>query len=115
MKVKNVKLEWNVLYWDINKHRVQTYNILNDKFKYDLYKQIKNKKITNYIELKDYIKRDCMYHYWSKSEYEMSIGPLWCTTLDDLKQFEKVDVYKQIEINLDHIVQYIVNIMKIKF
>lgn len=56
-----------------------------------------------------------MYHYWSKTECEMAIGPLWFNKLEDLEQFEKIDMYRQIEMNLDRIVEYIINTMQIKF
>lgn len=115
MKVKNVKLEWNVLYWNSNKKKVESYNIFNDSIKDDIYKQIKNKKIIDYNELKNYINRWAMYYYWSKTECEMAIGPSWPNRLENLEQFEKVDIYKQIKINLDRIIEYIINTMEIKF
>ncbi len=115
MRVKNIKLEWYVLAWSANQNKVVNYNIFGDSFKNDLYKQLKTKKITNYDELKDYVKKWAMYYYWSKSECEMAIGPLWPDKLQDLDKFEKIDIYRQIEMNLDHIIEYIMNIMEIKF
>lgn len=115
MKVKNVKLIWNVLCWNSNKKKVEDYNIFSDSFKEDVYKQIKNKRITNYKELEEYVKSWTMYHYWSKTECEMAIGPLWPNKLEDLDKFEKIDMYRQIEMNLDHIIQYIIDTMQIKF
>lgn len=115
MKVKNVELKWNVLYWNTNKNKVENYNIFDNDFKNNLYKKIKTKKIISYKDLKDYVVRWAMYHYWSKTECEMAIGPLWPNTVEDLKQFEKIDMYRQIEMNLDHIIQYIIDTMQIKF
>ena len=45
----------------------------------------------------------------------MGIGPLWAKELKDLEKFEKIDMYRQIEMNLDRIVEYIINTMQIKF
>lgn len=115
MKVKNVQLIWNVLYWNTNKNKIDNYNIFNNDFKNDLYKKIKTKKITNYNELKEYVKSWAMYYYWSKTECEMAIGPLWPNKLEDLDKFEKIDMYRQIEMNLDRIIEYIINTMEIKF
>ena len=52
------------------------------------------------------------YHYWSKTECEMAIGGLHCKYPDE---FEKVDMYRQIEINLDKIVKYVIDEMCIVF
>lgn len=86
MKVKNVELKWNVLYWNTNKNKVENYNIFSDDFKNNLYKKIKTKKITNYNELKEDINKWAMYHYWSKTECEIVIGGLHCKYPDE---FEK--------------------------
>ena len=115
MKVKNVELKWNVLYWNTNKNKVENYNIFSNDFKNNLYEKIKTKKITNYNELKEDVNKWAMYHYWSKTECEMTIGPLWPKELKDLEKFEKIDMYRQIEMNLDRIVEYIINTMEIKF
>ena len=115
MKVKNVELKWNVLYWNTNKNKVENYNIFSNDFKNNLYEKIKTKKITNYNELKEDINKWAMYHYWSKTECEMAIGPLWPKELKDLEKFEKIDMYRQIEMNLDRITEYIINKMEIEF
>lgn len=104
MRVANKKLEWNVLRHDFNSDRIVTYNVLGDAFKEDLYKQYKSKKITNLSELKEYLKRQFMYYYWSKCEHEIAMGGL---SSKHPEEFEKIDVWRQLEINLDHIVNYI--------
>lgn len=115
MKQKNVNLVWNVLRWDTNKKKVEVYNVFSDKdFVPDLYKKIKSKKITNYEELKERVKNYLMYYYWSKTECEMSIGPI-PYNIKDINIFKKIDIYSQLEINLDLIVKYIITEMDIKF
>lgn len=115
MKVKNVKLEWYVLRWDSNKKQIVDMNIFYDDFRDELYKEIKNKKINNYNELKERVKRWCMYNYWSRTEYEIGMGPLYPKTEEDIKQYEKIDVWRQLEKNLDIICEYIIKEMQIEF
>lgn len=45
-----------------------------------------------------------MYRYWSKCEHEVIISGLSSRALEDA---EKIDVWKQLEINLDNIVEYV--------
>lgn len=110
MKIKNVNLEWNVLYEDFNSKTVKPYNILGGSFVEELAKEIKKCKIENREQLKEYLKRDFMYHYWSKCEFEIAVGGLFAKYPD---QFEKIDVWYQIEMNFDHIIDYIINKMRL--
>jgi hypothetical protein len=45
-----------------------------------------------------------MYRYWCKCEFEVIIGGLFSKTIDEL---DKIDVWYQIEPNLDTIVDYL--------
>ena len=54
-----------------------------------------------------------MYHYWSKTECEIVIGGLHCKYLDEFEK--KIDMYRQIEMNLDKIVKYVIDEMCIVF
>ena len=112
MKVKNVKLEWNVLMWDSNNKKVRNYNVLGNELIERLHKEIvKKKTITNYQQLKENVKRWCMYYYWSKCEAEIHIGHFPKTT----EELEKVDAYRQIEMNLDRMCEYIIKECRIEF
>ena len=104
MRIKNKKLVWNVLLHDFNSDKIITYNVFSDEFKENLYKEYRKKKINNKLELKEYIKSKMMYHYWSRSEYEIAVGGLHSKYPEN---FEKIDAYYQLEMNLDHIVDYI--------
>ena len=104
MRIKNKKLVWNVLLHDFNSYKIITYNVFGDEFKENLYKEYRKKKINNKLELKEYIKSKMMYHYWSRSEYEIAVGGLHSKYPEN---FEKIDAYHQLEMNLDHIVDYI--------
>ena len=104
MRIKNKKLVWNVLLHDFNSDKIITYNVFGDEFKENLYKEYRKKKINNKLELKEYIKSKMMYHYWSRSKYEIAVGGLHSKYPEN---FEKIDAYHQLEMNLDHIVDYI--------
>ena len=112
MRVKNVKLEWNVLMWDSNAKKVVNYNVLGQELIEKLHKGIvKKKTITNYNELKESIRSWCMYYYWSKCECEIWVGG-WFAEEDE---FEKIDAWRQIDMNLDRITEYVINALKIDF
>ena len=108
MKVKNVNLEWYVLYWDFNKRKVINHNILQWS-KEHIINEIKHEKIYNKKLLKDYLKTYFIYNYWNKSEYEFFIS--------DLKgnYYEKIDIWRQIESNLDRITEYVNREMRLNF
>lgn len=112
MKVKNVKLEWYVLMWDSNEKKVVNYNVLGKELVERLHKEIVQKKtITNYQQLKENIRHWCMYYYWSKCECEIEVGYMFA----DRKDFEKIDAWRQIEMNLDRMCEYIIRECKIEF
>lgn len=110
MKVKNVDMCWKVLYHDFNGRKIKPYNILGNSFAEDLAARIKKDKIVNREQLKDYLKKDFMYHYWSKSEFEIAVGGLHSTHPEE---FEKIDIWYQIEMNFDNIVDYIIDKMQL--
>lgn len=108
MKVKNVELEWYVLRWDFNQKKVVNYNILKWR-KEDIANEVRKKHIHNKSILKEYLKTVFIYDYWSKAECEFYISDLHG---DD---YEKIDMWRQIEPNLDIITDYINDKMKLNF
>lgn len=100
MKVKGVVLEWYVLHWNPHSKSVEDSNILIG-IKEDVAKQVRNKKISDISALKDYLKRQFMYHYWSKTECEFYVSDLGGN------DYEKIDMWRQIEPNLNLIVAYV--------
>jgi hypothetical protein len=112
MKLKNVKLEWYVLMWDSNNKKVVNYNVLGQELIEELHKKIvKKKTITNYNELKESIRSWCMYYYWSKCECEIMVGGLFA----EEDEYEKIDAWRQIEMNLDRMCEYIMKELRIEF
>lgn len=111
MKIKNVNLVYNVLVYDWNEKRVKNYNVLSYLDLKQINKKILKKEISNYDELKEYLRSKFMYYFWSRAEYEIMVGDLFCKE----DYLEKIDAYRQIEMNLDLIVKYIIDEMKIKW
>lgn len=104
MVTANRKLEWNVLRYDWNKNKVIDYNIFSYGFNEGLNKKVKAGVVTNVEELKEYIRKWAIRHYRSKVEFEIMVGDV-CGRYPD--KFEKTDIYRQIEMNLDKIVKYV--------
>ena len=100
MKIKTSNLEWYVLDWDENNKIVKPINILKGLAE-ELAKEVKSGRVHNKSILREYLKTTLMYDYWSKAEYEFFISGLFG---DDC---EKVDLWKQIEPNLDIITEYV--------
>lgn len=108
MKVKNINLEWYVLRWDNSTKKVINYNVLK-WLKEDIANEVRRKNIYNKSILREYLKTTFMYDYWSKAEYEFFVSDL-CGM-----DYEKIDIWRQIEPNLNHIVEYVNQAMDLKF
>lgn len=109
MKIKNINLEWYVLKWDFNSKKVINYNILQ-WLKEDIANEVRLKHIYDKITLYEYLKKQFMYHYWSRTEHEMIISDLHKHEVG-----EKIDIWRQIEPNLNRIVEYIDKTLDLKF
>ena len=67
-----MNLEWNVFRHDVNKNQIVTFNIFNHwKFNEDVKKSLK--KFKDKDEFAEHLRRDLMYYFWSKYEYEVVI------------------------------------------
>lgn len=66
------KLEWNVLYYDINRNKITTYNIFNhygfNKYIEKAFEISKTKE-----EFAEILRGELMYYFWSKAEWELII------------------------------------------
>ena len=108
--MKKPDLKWNVLFEDSNTRQIHTYNVLAGSFYDNLRKAIKKYKIKNRSQLKEYLTGEFMYHYWCKSEFEIAVGGLF---VKDISELEKIDVWYQLEMNLDNIVDYLISKMNL--
>jgi hypothetical protein len=96
------ELEWNVLNYNWNMEQVVNMNIFKNGFLENLKKDYASKSY-GFTTLKEYIIHYSKYHYWCRREYEIAVGDL-----DSLQEnLEKIDVYRQIEMNIDRIVEYV--------
>lgn len=117
---------------DFNEKKIKEFNIFNHyRFCEDVKKALK--KIEDKTEFAKVIKRDLMYYFWSKCEYEIVLTS-WVPHIDkeeldrlneefkeDTKKyghepqslmvepnvFKKVDIYEQIALNFDVFVDYV--------
>jgi len=102
-------MEWYVLNYDFNNKKVVSHNIFNNiSFIRHLSQYIDEyeKGILSYKELKESIRSSLRGAFWSRREYELSIGDAFETDLD---KYEKIDVYRQVLPNLDLLVKYILD------
>lgn len=98
-------LEWNVIQYDINDKKLVKFNIFNH---YRFYEDVKKllKQYKNKNEFAEELKKDLMYYFWCKAEYEILISGLFSK---DPNETEKIDIYDQIILNYDRFVNYILD------
>lgn len=101
MKVKNANLEWYVLRHDFNKDEIVNYNVMTG-IADEIAKRVKAKKIYNKETLKDFLERTFLHDYWCRAEHEIMVSGLHRTDV-----MEKIDIWRQLEMNLDQIVEYV--------
>lgn len=99
------KPKWMVFYHNSNASEIQAYNVLKHSgVRKDIVKATKECKTKE--EFSEKLRRTMMYYYWSKSEWEIIIGP-WCGG-NNTKEI-KVDVYEQVLNNWDIFLEYVWN------
>lgn len=103
------KLIFNAIYFDSNGDRLIAVNVLGDELKEKIHKNINNKKLNSYNDLADTIHMYLTYHYWCRTEYELNMSGLFKE-----EQF-KVDIYSQVMINFELIVDYVNNTLNLGF
>ena len=113
MTKKNKKLEWYAFREDFNKNELVRFNVLGEWFAEELLKRIKSDKINSYEELRDRIGSMLRYYYKSRAEHEVIVTSLFYKPDRD-KEF-KIDVWYQLEKNLDRITEYVMRELKIEF
>ena len=106
------KLDWKCMYIRANEIKPTWNNICYPYWEEEIKKRRKNGKIKNREDLKQYLKSECMYHYWSKCEFE-TIVTSWPPRKNE--EGTKIDVWDQIEPNLDRLTDYIIIELGLKF
>ena len=97
------ELKWNVYYHDVNKQKIVQRDIFDNSYTKEQVFNFLNESSTKEDFAKK-LKSFLIYHYWSRSEYEILIGP-WCGGRDT-KEI-KVDIYSQIMMNWEVFLNYV--------
>ena len=93
-------IEWYVYYHDSNAQKIIKWNVFNHgTFKNEVNKILQEK--LNKDNFSEKLKREVIYYFWSKCEYEIILSP-WTGRADDIK----IDVYDQIMMNFNSFVDY---------
>ena len=93
------KKSFHVLNWDFNTDSLEEYDVL--PYFRNCYKNLtKSKRPSTVEEWKEFVKNKGMYEFWSRCQYEIIV-----TGWPQQKNEAKVDVWRQINMNLDVIVK----------
>lgn len=97
-------LEWNVYIGDFNNRRIEVHNIFDHWSFYNDCLKNKKKNGKDREAFFEEMRKDLMYYYWSKCEWEIILQH-WPTREDfhDLK----IDVYDQVRLNWDAFTDYV--------
>lgn len=91
--------QFNVIYWDFNKENPSPYDVL--PYFRRAYQECKKKdRPVNREQWKEFITKKGRYMYWARCEYEVIISQ-WPPT----DKSYKIDIWQQIEANLDLITE----------
>lgn len=101
-------LQWYVLREDFSTREVKHYNALKG---WEEYIKKARKKCETREDFKIWLRKELMYHYWSKAECEIQVAGLFANKDE---HFKKIDIWYQLEPNLDTMVDYIIKEMKFK-
>lgn len=101
-------LEFYALAYDFNKQELVKINIFNSvSFLDKVQESITQYNVDKSLEhFKQNINAGLKYTFWSRREYELSVGDAFET---DLSKYEKIDVYQQVFPNLNILVKYIID------
>ena len=98
-----------ILNYNFKLKKIEPINIFNygnllEEIK-EIYKEyIERKEDIKFFENK--INSQLLYYFWSRREYEISVGDLF---EKDLEKYEKIDVYYQIKMNFKAFIEYLLN------
>lgn len=90
-------MKWNVYYHDINRDKMEVFNIFDhSSFCNDIKKYLK--EYTDKEKFEERLKRSLSYYFWCKAEWEIVISP-WVGGRNTKEV--KIDVYDQVMNNWD--------------
>jgi len=97
-------IQFNVLWWDVNRKDIVPYDVL--PYFRNKYKELKKKErpVTE-EQWHEFVKHKGMYRFWGQCQYEFLVSE-WPTPVNPEKDKRvKVDIWQQIEPNIDLIVK----------
>lgn len=99
-------MEWNVYYHNVNKDKIETYNILeHGSFIEDVLNDLNEcRHKDDFAEFKRRLQRELRYYFWSKAQWEILLKP-WVGSRN--KEEVKIDVYDQVMLNFDIFADYV--------
>ena len=99
-----IPVEWNVYCYDVNSRKIKIHNVFNH-WRFIEYSAKYIKKYKDDKEaLEEQIRRELMYYYWSKYEWEVIVSPFTSNPKDS--ECIKIDVYQQVKMNWDRFFEY---------
>lgn len=99
-------MKWFVLNYDFNRKEVVDYNVFNNSKFSNGVSELTEKYDGNFKEFALNLNSLAKYCFWSKREYEISVGDLF---EQDINAYEKIDVYRQVEKNIEVLAHYILS------
>ena len=104
-----MELEWFVLNYDFNRKKIENYNIFRNFYFIENIKKL----LEEHLTFEDFIiqlDKKLRYSFWSKREYEISVGDAF---EENLNKDEKIDVYSQVKPNIKILAKYIIDNYKV--
>ena len=104
-----MELEWFVLNYDFNRKKIENYNIFRNFYFIENIKKL----LEEHLTFEDFIiqlDKKLRYSFWSKREYEISVGDAF---EENLNKYEKIDVYSQVKPNIKILAKYIIDNYKV--
>ena len=92
------EIKYYAMYYDFNAREIRKTNVIHEDTLKRLQDMVKKGKIKDRLQFRQCLRGEFMYRYWSKREWEISVGDLY---EEDLNKYKKIDVYDQLEDNLD--------------
>ena len=97
-------VEWNAYYYDYNADKIEPFNVFDHGRFYEDCQKNARKNPKDFDAFCDQLRKDVMYYYWSKCEWELVLTP-W--TSQSEKAAIKIDVHDQIDLNWDIFCEYV--------
>ena len=101
-----MNLEWNVFVENFNGRKIEIYNIFQNTSLLEDIRRDAKKCGEDRVAFEERLRRDLMYYFWSKCEYEIILSS-WPECADFRE--EKIDVYDQVRLNWPVFVDYVWN------